>query len=419
MKANRIILALLLFPAALQGQETAWLGQESGIETDLIEVFAVDSLHVWAAGEGGTLLHTTDGGITWENSTIPYTAKCMHFFDTQKGIIAGASSQVLLTADGGTSWNLLPTGVLASYTGMSFTDSLNGWLTGNGNQVIVRTRDGGLTWQDLSIGNSERFLIDIGFADTSKGWLLCRNYDLPHLHHIMMTSDGGNTWTTRYTWPYNPDYIIYQFHDLCVADSLNIWISGYMREYYFIDGGVVWNSSNGGVDWDWYVGDYYSVFYSIHFPDADHGWVTGSKRIFHLYPPEQETYLQYEDPADYFACIHFADSLHGWAAGTNGAIVHTASGGIVGMKDKTYRKRETIWLYPNPCTSNLFCKSGKPLSNTMVFIRDISGRVVLERHFPYATEIPEINTSGLVPGIYIFQLANPEGPSLYQKFIVQ
>lgn len=419
MKPTRFILALLLFPSVLNGQVTAWVGQESGVETDLLKVFAVDSLHVWAAGEGGTLLHTTDGGITWENGTIPYTAKCMHFFNTQKGIIAGANSQVLLTADGGTSWDLIPTGVLASYTGMSFTDSVNGWLTGNGNQVIVRTRDGGLTWQDLSIGNSDRFLIDIGFADTSKGWLLCRNYDLPHLHHVMRTDDGGDSWATQYTWPYNPDYLIYWFYDLCIADSLNIWISGYMWEYYFPGGGVAWNSSNGGYDWDWYIGDYSYAFSSIHFPDADHGWVTGCKRIFHLYPPEQGTYLQYEDPADYFSCIHFADSLHGWAVGSNGAIVHTASGGLVGQQDMSHNKEAAIRLYPNPCSSKLFCKSGKPLNNIVVFIRDISGRVVLGKHFPYASDLIEINTSGLVPGMYILQLADPEGTSLYHKFIVE
>jgi photosystem II stability/assembly factor-like uncharacterized protein len=419
MKIYSTISILLCISTLLFGQGTAWHEQESGVETDLSLVFALDSMHVWAAGDEAILLRTTNGGINWENCTIPYTAKCMHFFNTHKGIIAGANSQVLLTVDGGISWDLVPTGVLASYTGMSFTDSLNGWLTGNGNQVIVRTRDGGQTWQNLSIGNSERFLIDVGFADTNKGWVLCRNYDIPHNHHVMVTNDGGNSWTTLYSWPFNPDYIIYQFYDLCVTDSMNIWICGYMWEYYFTDGGVVWNSSNGGEDWEWYMGDYYSVFSSIHFPDADHGWVAGWKRIFHLYPPEQETSLQYEDPSEIFVSIHFADSLHGWAAGSSGAIVYTSNGGIVSLKDIRIETEPGLKLFPNPCTAKLHCELNTPCENLDLLITDIYGNLMIDKHIRHRTSLLEISTENFDPGVYILSLKYPSGHSDGKKFIVE
>lgn len=43
--------------------------QDSGVTAALLSVSAVDDGVVWAAGENGTVVRTTDGGATWEQAS--------------------------------------------------------------------------------------------------------------------------------------------------------------------------------------------------------------------------------------------------------------------------------------------------------------------------------------------------------------
>lgn len=54
--------------------QTGWTVQNSGVSSVLYTVKAVDENICWAAGLGGTVIRTTNGGTSWEtvgNSTIP------------------------------------------------------------------------------------------------------------------------------------------------------------------------------------------------------------------------------------------------------------------------------------------------------------------------------------------------------------
>ena len=48
----------------------SWQPQVSGIALNLAEIFFIDSQTGWAVGDTGTILNTTDGGTTW-NQTQP------------------------------------------------------------------------------------------------------------------------------------------------------------------------------------------------------------------------------------------------------------------------------------------------------------------------------------------------------------
>jgi hypothetical protein len=45
-----------------------WFRQDSGLGNQLFSVFFADDQHGWAAGEGGTILATTNGGVTFVRS---------------------------------------------------------------------------------------------------------------------------------------------------------------------------------------------------------------------------------------------------------------------------------------------------------------------------------------------------------------
>ncbi len=85
----------------------------------LEEVAALDSRHAWAVGNGGVILVTANGGLTWKQQTAATTADLcsLAFSDEQHAWIVGnrfsdlpaggahyVGSMILVTRDGGATW---------------------------------------------------------------------------------------------------------------------------------------------------------------------------------------------------------------------------------------------------------------------------------------------------------------------------
>lgn len=75
-----------------------------------------------------------------------------------------------------------------------FMDMANGWTVGDGG-VMLRTRDGGLTWSERFMPGADS-LKSIGFVDAQRGWVKGRDAQL-----LWLTSDGGTTWATAPGFP--------------------------------------------------------------------------------------------------------------------------------------------------------------------------------------------------------------------------
>ena len=120
---------------------------------------------VWALVAGRLLFRSVDQGATWEQRPLPSGSlpnATMSFVDAQEGWLAGVGSpatqcqfqgvSILHTADGGGTWQALD-GVGIDGGGckgqVSFTDSAHGFLdvrSPNSRPVIYWTTDGGATW---------------------------------------------------------------------------------------------------------------------------------------------------------------------------------------------------------------------------------------------------------------------------------
>ena len=84
------------------------------------QVYAAASGEAWVAGEGGRILHTADGGATWQQQA---------------------------------------TGVGASLIGLAFSDAEHGWAVSAAMPgVVLKTTDGGAHWRLTTIGTRERYL---------------------------------------------------------------------------------------------------------------------------------------------------------------------------------------------------------------------------------------------------------------------
>ena len=174
--------------------------------TDAREILFRSKTEGWAvamdSAHGDFLLRTSDGGATWEQ-TFPELrpTEDLSFPDEKSGFGLGAlsdSAVVLKTEDGGESWQ-----AVTSLTGKYLTEKLTfispseGWLAAmavggaaaNG-QVVLHTADGGKTWAEAGrLPADEPEIGYLRFFDAENGILVESGKN-----QILGTSDGGKTW---------------------------------------------------------------------------------------------------------------------------------------------------------------------------------------------------------------------------------
>ena len=135
--------------------------QQSNTTVRLFAVSPVNSRIVWAAGNLGTYVVTTDGGEHWRAAQVP-GAEALPFRDVQAvnariayllSIGSGSDSRIYKTVNGGQTWNL----EFQSQDPNAFYDCFDFWspkrgLTfsdaSGGRFPVIKTTDGE-TWQDI------------------------------------------------------------------------------------------------------------------------------------------------------------------------------------------------------------------------------------------------------------------------------
>ncbi|OGU76607.1 MAG: hypothetical protein A2V93_00665 [Ignavibacteria bacterium RBG_16_34_14] len=123
-----------------------------------------------------------------------------------------------------------------------FSDSLNGWASGDSGTVI-KTTDGGLNWNVLnSIVNST--IWDIYFLNKDLGWMISWQAEVPPYGSLIhKTTNGGEDWTTQEFR--GEDIFINVIH---FTDSLN-GVVGTSNNlivplFYTTNGGLEWSPSD-------------------------------------------------------------------------------------------------------------------------------------------------------------------------------
>ena len=114
--------------------ENLWSPRDSGTSEMLTTVSFVDAEHGWAAGHGGVIIHTEDGGESWAIQREP-SPQNLPLFDIQflsrdVGYASGAYDTLLKTTDGGQTWLHLATSSDNIYNGLFFVDESNGFVLG-------------------------------------------------------------------------------------------------------------------------------------------------------------------------------------------------------------------------------------------------------------------------------------------------
>lgn len=173
---KKLSLLLLFVPIISLAQNYKLKELTSGKNTSMRGLSIVNDSVAWVSGSNGHVGKTLDGGKTWE-WTQPKGYEKLDFrdieaFDKLKAIVvnAGSPAYILSTVDGGKTWRQAykNTDSAIFLDGMGFWNAQDGMIFGDpikNKMQLLRTSDGGLSWQDISNQLKEEMKVgEAGFA---------------------------------------------------------------------------------------------------------------------------------------------------------------------------------------------------------------------------------------------------------------
>jgi len=165
---------------------------ELASRTLTLDAFAVDGAYV-AVGERGHILISTDGGESWQQQQVPTRTMLtgVFFHDRNLGWVVGHDSAILRTTDGGVKWELV------SWAPDDENPFFDVWFSDENNGVVIgayggyyETTDGGETWSSRWISEDDWHLHKIARSENG------RLYIAGEAGSIYRSDDDGENWVT-------------------------------------------------------------------------------------------------------------------------------------------------------------------------------------------------------------------------------
>ncbi len=132
---------------------TTWKPVTPPVPGDFYGIVFVSPRNGWIAGDGGLLLHTTDGGDHWVRVAVPvkdFYLQAMSFPDPEHGFVAGEKGIVLATSDGGATWKRLVVPTVENLYGVAFLTPSHGYISG-WHETLFETTDGGKSFHPIDL----------------------------------------------------------------------------------------------------------------------------------------------------------------------------------------------------------------------------------------------------------------------------
>ena len=228
-----------------------WTQVNQGLGQDFGDVGAFTETRRIAVANNGYVALTSDAGSTWQAKKLEVTGQvfgrtetleAVSVVDADFAVAAGFGGVVFKTGDGGATWTSIGYPALREdfyIRDVCFTSRNVGWVVGRDetfgqghDDTVWRTTDGGLTWTQPLVAGLDFFAVDF---EGAHGWIMSYN------RAFYRTTNGGATWTFG-VLPIHPGGFSPTVSDMEFAAG---GLVGYAVGW---DGYAV-KSSDGGVTW--------------------------------------------------------------------------------------------------------------------------------------------------------------------------
>jgi photosystem II stability/assembly factor-like uncharacterized protein len=206
-----------------QGNPSFWEGMTGN------DISAVDEWTAWAAvggDDGGAILHTSDGGLIWTLQPLP-----AGMTDVVKGIkglsqkIAWAvtlTGIVMQTLDGGETWVIIPhEGITMKQVNRMDAKGEDIWIAdyGSGERGMIHSPDFGQTWRQETLINPDPLISTFGpmavsIVSSQVVWAATRP-----AANVYRTMDGGDPWHLDAPDISGPN----DLDDICAPNANMVW----------------------------------------------------------------------------------------------------------------------------------------------------------------------------------------------------
>lgn len=239
----------LLASGNLVSAHGAWQEiRRQGWRTDFREITFIDSQNGWAVGSRGIIIHTADGGNTWEEqyNAFNHSLEGIHFADINNGWAVGSPGVILHTTDGGKTWIPQISGVVSNLSSVYFVDPNSGSAAAA--DAILHTFDGGRSWNRQFLEQRPDFsinlihLTDTHFVSEKAGWIVGaaeRWISQPDRHEtggVILKTDGFISKVQIF------EPTVSQFEGVYFVDDSTGWVVGRNLAFSTTDGGQTWAS---------------------------------------------------------------------------------------------------------------------------------------------------------------------------------
>jgi photosystem II stability/assembly factor-like uncharacterized protein len=382
--------------------DDGWTQLNLGISNTFNNVFFINPLTGWIAGQG-PILGTTNGGNNWSIEYYGTNAdfRSLYFSNNQTGYAAGVLNGVGLivkTTNAGQNWVQQVTGVGYFILSIYFrNNSDTGWAVGGGG-VILKTVDGGANWV-LKNSGTTLSLTCISHPYPNRGWIGKSG------SFILYSSDRGESWTQQ---------------QIGLSDN---WLSQSQiccnGVGYLMGTSNVMKTTNFGSNWFVLPGVTSFIRNSVYFINENTGWVvghylsTGGAAINFTTNggsnwTSQLTTVYQED----LFSVYFANDLTGYAVGYGGLVLKTTNGGVItGFNKNTTdipNKFKLYQNYPNPFNPVTAIRFELPRTSAVkLVVYDLLGReteVLVNGTLKAGSFSLNWDASNFTSGVYLYRI---------------
>lgn len=318
----------------------------------------------WLVDDKGSAFMSPNCGDTWIEIHHGNTSLlCIDFTDTLNGWISGGGGNVLTTRDGGLSWDTIAAGITEYLFRIDFIDTAFGWAVGGigDSAIILKTTDRGRNWTNLT--TLPTFLYGLYAYNSQKCWAV--GLDINNNGVILHTSDGGNSWTTQLTLPE------YMLAGVSFADSLKGWVVG---GNLYSGAATIYHTTNAGDTWTRQTTSGYFLF-DVDFIDSLTGFACGYGTITRTTNGGGIWSRRSVEPMLYG--IDFTDANYGITVGSGGTVLSTSNGGNTWRTANTHNNY--IW---------------RNVAGTKIGITNPEEIYIICGHFDATSENPYLDAPG-------------------------